>query len=251
MSQQYGRVDSMSRSVLLIDDDVELGQLIEIILNPVGVTVEQAYSGLEGLKKFYEIRPDLVILDVNMPGMNGFEVCSRLRELSSVPILMLTARTNDSDLLRGFNLGVDDYVKKPFNRNELEARSRALLRRSTNNSQKQLYVDSYIDSVLEIDLAAETVRLLGRVVELSRREYTLLACLVRNQDTVVPHSELIREVLGEYQINATSTLSFYICYLRKKLEDGQHGHEYIHTNWGLGYWFEARKEEKVASVRGN
>jgi two-component system KDP operon response regulator KdpE len=241
----------MSKKGLLIDDDVELGKLVEIILNPMGVTVDQAYSGLEGLKKFYEIRPDLVLLDVNLPGMNGFEVCARLRELSNVPILMLTARTSETDLLRGFNLGVDDYVKKPFNKNELEARSRALLRRSDNDGQKHLCIHYYVDPVLEIDLSAETVRLFGRVVDLSHREYTLLACLVRNQDSLVPHSELIREVLGEYQINATSTLSLYICYLRKKLEDGQHGHEYIHTNWGQGYWFETRKEEKVASVQGN
>src|SRR5512135_2490372 len=121
----------MIKKVLIIDDDLELGGIVRVILEPVNVVLFQAHSGPEGLKKLYEIQPDLVILDVVMPGMNGFELCTRIRELSSVPILMLTARANEKDLLHAFSLGVDDFVKKPFNKNELEARVRALLRRSS------------------------------------------------------------------------------------------------------------------------
>ena len=234
----------MGKKVLLIDDDQELGKLVELILRPVDVTVYQAYSGTEGLKKSYMIQPDLIILDIMLPEMDGFEVCSRLRELASMPILMLTARANESDMLHGFRLGADDFVGKPFNRNELEARVRALLRRSNNKNTKELsYIHSYMDPVLEIDLSCETVKLFGQVVELSPKEYNLLACLVREHDKIVSHRKLVQEIWGEYQMNSTSILSFYICYLRKKLEDGQHGHEYIRTNWGRGYWFETRKEE--------
>ena len=126
----------------------------------------------------------------------------------------------------------------------MEARVRALLRRSNNKNTKELsYIHSYMDPVLEIDLSCETVKLFGQVVELSPKEYNLLACLVREHDKIVSHRKLVQEVWGEYQVNSTSILSFYVCYLRKKLEDGQHGHEYIRTNWGRGYWFETRKEE--------
>lgn len=233
----------MGKKVLMIDDDPEMGRLVAIILHCLDITVYQAYSGVEGMRKSYEIHPDLIILDIMMPEMDGFEVCIRLRELTNVPILILTALTNESTMLRAFSLGADDFVKKPFDRNELEARVRALLRRSYNNVNGQSYIHSYMDSVLEVDLSCETVKLLGQMVELSCREYSLLACLVREQGKIVSHRELMREIWGEYQPNGRSVLSFYVCYLRKKMEDGQHGHEYIRTSWGRGYWFEVRKEE--------
>lgn len=233
----------MGKKVLLIDDDPELGRLVEMILRPIEITVYQAYSGPQGLKKAYTLHPDLVILDVMMPEMDGFEVCSRLREMASMPVLMLTARTSESDMLRGFSVGVDDFVKKPFNQNELEARVRALLRRSNVAAKEPAYIHSYGDAVLEVDLSRQTVKLHGDVVELSPREYELLAYLVREQGKIISHRELSRELWGEFQLNGDSAVSLYICYLRKKLQDGQHGHEYIRTNWGRGYWFEARKEE--------
>jgi two-component system KDP operon response regulator KdpE len=233
----------MAKKVLLIDDDLELGEIIKVILEPVDIVLFQAHSGIEGLRKSYEIHPDLIIQDIMMPGMDGFELCSRIRELSNVPILMLTARTCENDLLRAFNLGVDDFVKKPFNKNELEARVRALLRRSNGTEAREPAQIHYGDSVLEVDLCSKTVRLLGQVVELSPKEYSLLACLVREQGRIISHQELVREVWGEYQANYDSIVSLYVCYLRKKLKDGQYGHEYLRTNWGRGYWFEGRIEE--------
>lgn len=233
----------MAKKVLLIDDDLELGEVIKIILEPVEIILFQAHAGLEGLRKSYEIHPDLIIIDIMMPGMDGFELCTRIRELSNVPILMLTARTCETDLLRAFNLGVDDFVKKPFNKNELEARVRALLRRSNGVSARERAQFHYMDPVLDVDLFSKTVRLLGQVVELSPREYSLLACLVREQGKIMSHRELVRDIWGEYQTNYDSIISLYICYLRKKLRDGQYGHEYIRTNWGRGYWFEGRIEE--------
>jgi two-component system KDP operon response regulator KdpE len=234
----------MGKKILVIDDDPELGRLIEMILSSVEVTIYQAYSGAEGLKKAYEIHPDLVILDISMPDMDGFQVCVRLRELVSIPVLMLTARVSDKDMIHGFDVGVDDFVKKPFNKNELEARVRALLRRSNvpQPGDNSSYIKAYTDSVLEIDLTSRTVKLFGKIVELSSKEYGLLAFLVREQGKIMSHHELVREVWGELYTNGAALSSLYIYYLRKKLLDGQHGHQYIHTLWGRGYWFEPRKD---------
>lgn len=233
----------MNQKVLLIDDEPEWGRMVEAVLRPLEITVYQAYSGPQGLKTAYEFHPDLVILDIVLPEMDGFEVCLRLREMACMPILMLTARTSDKDMLRGFSVGVDDFVKKPFRGAELEARVRALLRRSSKSLPETLYLHSYSDSFLEIDLSSQTVKLRGEVVELSPREYAVLACLVRERQRLVTHRELIRDVWGEFQINAASLVSLYIHYLRKRLEDGKHGHRYIRTQWGRGYWFESRKED--------
>jgi DNA-binding response OmpR family regulator len=229
----------MRHKVLIVDDDPELGGLIEAVLRPVEPTIYQAYSGSDGLKMAYQIHPDLIILDIMMAGMNGFEVCTRLRELSSTPVLMLTGRSNEADMLHGFNVGADDFVRKPFRKDELEARVRALLRRSKErNSREASCIKAYSDPILNIDLISRTVKLLGKIVQLSPREYDVLACLVREQGKVVSHREIVREVWGELYSTAPAISSLYVCYLRKKLEDGQHDHQYIHTLWSRGYWFE-------------
>lgn len=234
----------MGKKILLIDDDPELGKLVDVILRPMDLTVYQSYSGPDGLKKSYDIHPDLVILDIMMPGMDGFSVCARLREMSSVPVLMLTARTDQHDMLRGFNVGVDDFVRKPFNKNEFEARVRALLRRSHAHASKEAsYILAYEDPFLAIDLSTEMVRLNGEIVELSPHEYGMLAHLVREQGKIVSKHELSREVWGDLVPGSLSNPSLYVFYLRRKIQDGQHGHRYIHTLWGRGYWFEPRKEE--------
>ena len=235
----------MNKKVLVIDDDPELGKLIDAILKPLGLTAYLAYSGMDGLKKAYAIHPDLIILDINMPDLNGFEVCSRLREFSNIPILMLTARFHENDMLHSFRVGVDDFLGKPFNKNELQARIRALLRRSSSNQNASgnSYITAYIDPVLDIDLSTKTIKLLGKIVELSPKEYDLLACLVREQGKILSHHELAREVWGDMYANDPSETSLYIYYLRKKLKDGQHGHRYIRTHWGRGYWFASRNEE--------
>jgi len=240
----------MTAKVLLIDDDPELGKLVDIVLRPIGITLYQAYSGLDGLRHVYALQPDLVILDIMMPEMDGFEVCSRIRELADMPILMLTARISDSDTLQGFRVGADDFIKKPFNKNELEVRVRALLRRPPHSCAEGVTVHSYNDSVLEIDLSTCTVKLCGDPVRLSPREYRLLAYLVSMQGRVATYDELMQDVWGQPQINAASLVALYVFYLRKKLHDGHHGHQYIRTNWGKGYWFAARREAEVAPLGG-
>lgn len=234
----------MGKKVLLVDDDPDLGRLVEMILHSIDITVYQSMSGTEGLKNIYEIHPDLVILDIMMPEMNGFDVCMRLREMTDVPVLMLTARCTENDILRAFNVGADDYIKKPFNKNEFEARVRALLRRSNNHKVGAAsYILSYEDSFLNIDLNTKIVKLCGEIVELSPREYSLLAYLVREQGKIVSNRELTRNIWGDPVSCSQTYPSLYVYYLRKRLQDGKYGHKYIHTHRGRGYWFEPRKEE--------
>jgi two-component system KDP operon response regulator KdpE len=235
--------DVLGKKILLIDDDHDLGRLVDVILHPLEMTIYQSYSGHDGLRKFYEVHPDLVILDVMMPDLDGFDVCARLRDMSSVPILMLTSRAGQHDMLHGFSVGADDFVRKPFNKSEFEARIRALLRRSHDRvTSEPSYILAYEDSVLSIDLSTETVKLNDEILELSPREYDVLACLVREQGKIVSKHELAKGVWGDTTPIGLSNPSLYVFYLRKKIQDGSHGHHYIHTLWGRGYWFEPRKE---------
>ena len=226
----------MNKKVLVIDDDPTLGKLLELVLQPLELSVCLAYSGEEGLKQAYMVHPDLVILDISMPGMDGFEVCSRLREFTNTPVMMLTGRVHENDMLHGFNVGANDYLRKPFSKIELAARVRALLQRG--GPVQPSYITAYSDAVLDINLASKTVKVKGHFVELSPKEYDLLACLVREPGVCVSHRELARKVWGELCVNDPAESSLYIYYLRKKLQDGKHGHQYIRTQWGRGYWFE-------------
>lgn len=237
MMQRVGEVIVGSR-ILVIDDDPDIVELLTLVLKPEGFIICHAYDGKEGLKKAYELHPDLVILDIMMPHIDGWEVCTSLRELTDVPILMLTARSTDVDVVRGLMSGADDYMKKPFSKAELEARIQALLRRKTSRGRSTSSgISHYTDKLLNIDLDAQVVELEGRAIDLSTTEYSLLACLVRNMGKVVTHSQLIREVWGSEYGDMSGTLSLYIHYLRKKMEDSQHAHQYVHTQWGRGYCF--------------
>jgi DNA-binding response OmpR family regulator len=244
--------NQLTPKVLIIDDDAAFGKLVELILKSLNLSVYLAYSGEEGLKKAYKIHPDLAILDINLPGMDGFEVCSRLREFSSFPIMMLTARVHENDVLHGFNVGANDYLKKPFSKVEFEARVRALLRRASHQSIDETpEITSYTDSVLEIDLVTKIVRVMGKVIDLSPKEYELLACLVREQGLILSRRELVREVWGDLCVNDPAESSLYIYYLRKKIKDCQFGHQYIRTHWGRGYWFEPRSVKFIESDESN
>lgn len=235
--EHIGGTNIVSR-ILVVDDDPDIAKLLTTILRPQGFVVYQACDGKEGLKNAYELHPDLIILDVMMPYIDGWDACIRLRELTDVPILMLTARAAEADMLRAFTLGADDYLKKPFSRAELEARVRALLRRKKSHNENENSGSShYADKLLNINLETQVVELEGRPLDLSATEYSLLTCLVRNRGRTVTHSQLLREVWGCEYGNLSTTLTLYICYLRKKLEDSQHGHQYIHTQWGRGYCF--------------
>lgn len=225
----------MNDSVLIIDDDETLTKMLAKWLHAKGYDIQIAASGREGLEKARNSSPDLVVLDVMMPEMDGFETCNRLREFSNVPVLMLTAKTTEEDLIRGFQNGADDYVKKPFSFMELELRISAILKRANMKDEQPVLFD---DGTLKIDLDRQHVYRKSELIHLTPTEYKLLSCLVRNQGGVISHEGLLRDVWGEAYTDATACLSLYIRYLREKLEENPSEPKYIRTKWGIGYWFD-------------
>jgi DNA-binding response OmpR family regulator len=231
------------RRILIVEDDPTLGSLLVGRLREVGYDTLLAADGTEGLRLALERPPDLVILDLILPGMEGWEVCRRLREAGDTPILMLTARTDPADVVRGLELGADDYVRKPFEPAELEARVLALLRRSNGVAPSARTL--YDDDVLSIDPARRLVTRYGAPVRLTPTEFRLLVYLAARPDQVVSHAELLSEVWGPAYAEDTSVLAVYVRYLREKLEDDPHNPDYVRTEWGVGYRFHA--DERAAT----
>jgi DNA-binding response OmpR family regulator len=223
-------------TILVIDDDPETLKLLEVILERAGARVVAARDAEQGLRRFYEHRPDLVILDVMMPGRDGWEVCRDLRRLSAVPIMMLTVLDETRDALRGLDAGADDYVTKPFSPQLLVARAGALLRRAARPSTQErgtLYDDGY----LAIDLVRQQVRVAQQPVRLTPTEYKLLAYLVRHTGQVLSREQILGHVWGSECLGSTEYLHVYIYRLRKKLEPDPDHPRYLFTEPGMGYRF--------------
>lgn len=227
----------MATKILIVEDDPALIRMLATHLESRGFDVLSASRGREGLRLAFEHRPALVLLDVMMPGMDGWETCERLRELSDVPIIMITAKAEETDLLKGFRLGVDDYLTKPFSLKELLARIRAVLRRADHDSDAEGKV--YDDGYLRVDLERNQVFRSGELVTLTPTEFRLLECLVENKGRVVPHEELLERVWGAEYSGATDSLALYVRYLRKKIEPDPGEPRYVLNRWGMGYWFHA------------
>ena len=222
--------------ILIIDDDQDLAKIVQLSLDQEGYQTVIATSGLEGLQEAYRVQPNLVILDIMMPGMDGWEVCRRLVEISNVPILMLTAKGTEADIVKGLQLGADDYLTKPFSVAELVARVQALLRRAASQSETDR---SSIFSIgnLTIDLNRRLVMRDGELVDLTPTEFKLLECFVTHRDRVLPHRFLLTEVWGPEYIDETNYLKLYVRYLRRKLEEDPADPQLIVTEWGIGYRF--------------
>ena len=222
--------------ILAIDDDTTLLKLLKQSLGKAGYHVTTATNGLDGLKKMYEDRPDLIILDVMMPYMDGWETCRRIREMSQIPIIMLTAKDEEADKIKGFECGVDDYVTKPFSFAELTARVSAVLHR-TRQQPPQHMPAIYQVGDLTIDLENRQVTKKGKLLDLTPTEYRLLATLVENTSRVLSHEQLLTQVWGPEYIDDTGYVKRYIWYLRQKLEDDPSNPRYILTERGFGYRF--------------
>jgi two-component system KDP operon response regulator KdpE len=221
--------------LLLIDDDVTLIKALEIYLVRAGYIVTMANNGAEGLKQLYAQRPDMVILDVMMPQMDGWETCQRIREMSTVPVIMLTARGQESDRVMGLKMGADDYVAKPFSLKELEARIEAILRRTQAVPEKAKARVVYVTNDLIVDAERWEVRKNGEHVEMTSTELRLLFYLVENAGRVLSHRQLLENVWGpEYADNAEYT-KLFIWRLRQKVEDDPAHPKYILTERGVGY----------------
>ena len=226
----------MSVRVLVVDDDKTLLRFLKEYLEREKYEVFTADRGLKGLRIFYDERPDMVVLDIMMPGMDGWEVCARIRELSEIPIIMLTAKAAESDKLRGFKLGVDDYITKPFSLEELSARMRAILSRTS--AQREGEVATYRVGQIVVDMRKREVRLKEEALNLTPTEFRLLAILAKRAGEAVEQNELIAEVWGEYRRGGGSTLRRYIWLLRQKIEDDPKRPRRLVTVRGYGYRLE-------------
>jgi len=225
----------MSDTILLIDDDETLLELLAEQVHMAGYDVLQANRGEEGIKLALEKEVDLVVLDVMMPGVDGWEVCRQLRHASDVPILMLTAKGEEIDKLRGFHLGVDDYVIKPFSFAEVVARIHALLARTHRNVSKARHLTT---GDLTIEFDQHKVTLGGELVELSPTEYHLLETLARNAYHTLPTEQLVVQVWGDTYAGEVEHVKRYIWALRKKIEHDPGDPKHIITERGFGYRFE-------------
>ena len=222
--------------ILVVDDEHRMIHFIRMNLDLEGFSVHEAYDGKDALDQIRKVMPDLVILDVMMPKMDGFETLALLRENSNVPVIMLTARGEENDRVRGLELGADDYVTKPFSPRELVSRVRAVLRRvepPKGGGGEAIQVDDR----LRIDFDRHEIFVNNELVKLRPTEYRLLYHLVQNAGWVVSHDQLLAKVWGyEYQ-SETHYLRLYVNYLREKLESDPRDPKYILTERGVGYRF--------------
>jgi DNA-binding response OmpR family regulator len=228
----------LRNKILVIDDDLTLQQTIAENLRALGYEVDAASKAVEGLQKAYGSKPDLIILDVMLPGMDGWQTCQRFREMSNVPIMMLTALGTEDNVVKGLELGADDYLVKPVTLKELGARVKALLRRAYTNQGQSAEISRIIQHEgLVIDFDKHEVMLQERRIDLSPTEFRLLSCLVKHKGRVLPHDFLLKQVWGQEYAGELDHLRLYISYLRKKIEENPSKPELIQNEWGVGYRF--------------
>jgi DNA-binding response OmpR family regulator len=223
-------------SVLLVDDDRDLIDVLTYILRREGYEVVAAYDGQQGWDQFQAANPDLVVLDANMPGLDGMEVCRRIREVSSAPVIMLTARTDEADIVKALGLGADDYITKPFSPRQLVARVKAVLRRaqafsgSASPSGDQLTVGD-----LALDLRTRTFARAGEEIRLTPIEFKILHYLMLNRGRVLTNSAIVEHVWGFSAAGNEDLVKVHIHRLRQKLEPDPQNPEYVRTVPSVGY----------------
>jgi DNA-binding response OmpR family regulator len=225
--------------VLVIDDDEDIRSLVAELLQRAGLEVDQAGDGRSGLRAFHQSPPDLVVLDVSMPDLDGWQTLERIRDLSDVPVMMVTARGAELERVRGLQAGADDYLVKPFGRQELVARVQALLRRARPSGDDRQ--DTYADDRITIDFAQRAVNYDGREVALTPLEFKLLAAFVRNPRQVLSREQLLQLVWGNAYGVSGDQVKLYVGYLRRKLDPEQPDRVPIETVRGFGYRYQAAR----------
>ncbi len=230
----------MAKKTLIIDDDTIFLKLADQVLTPHGFEVLKAGSGQEGLRLLFTEKPDLVLLDVVMPGMDGWQTCQRIRELSDVPIIMLTGKQKaEEDIVRGLDYGADEYLFKPVGNRELVARVRAVLRRVELPSPAEAKREvTYADDFLTVDIAERKVMVKGERVKLTPREFRLFALLVEKAGHILSHKQLLEKVWGWEYTDDLDYVRIYISHLRQKIEPDPTLPRYIITEPGVGYYFQ-------------
>ena len=226
-------------SVLVIEDEADIRQLLRTLLEREGFDVAEAAEGREGVRLFHQKHPDIVILDVGLPDLDGWQVLERIRDMSDVPVLMLTAMSAERDKVRGLNAGADDYLTKPFSRVELLARLQAISRRQVRGNEP---VTTFEDGQVHVDFAHQEVTIDGVAVVLTPTEYRLLATLVRHQGQVLSSDQLIELAWDDPSGLAPSRVKYAVLRLRRKLGWGEQDEGPIETVRGFGYRYKARSK---------
>jgi DNA-binding response OmpR family regulator len=228
----------------VVDDEERMVRFIRMNLEHDGFLVSEAFNGKQAIQRLRDVSPDLILLDVMMPDLDGFEVLQMVREISSVPVIMLTAKGEEDDRIRGLELGADDYVPKPFNPRELVSRVKAVLRR-TEGASGSMHGLIEVDEHLKMDFDRREIWKDGKLVKLRPTEYRLLYHLVQNAGWVVSHDQLLAKVWGYEYRDEPHYVRLYINYLREKLEDDPSNPRYILTERGVGYRFvDFRRQNK-------
>ena len=227
-----------AQTVLIADDDAQIRELLELYLVKEGFAVEQAADGAEAILKAQQLKPDLIILDIMMPVLDGMEVCRQVRKFSRVPVIMLTARVEDEDRIMGLELGADDYVAKPFNPRELIARVKAVLRRAQGNEPAASGVDVLNFANLRINRSEYVATAAGATVQLTAKEMDLLWHLASHPGRVFSREQLLESVWGYEYFGDTRTVDTHIKRIRHKLGVQEDSPWDIKTVWGVGYKFE-------------
>jgi len=227
---------SESARLLVVDDEPDIRGLVRDVLSRAGYVVDEAPDGRTALRRLFEAPPELVILDVSMPELDGYATLERIRDLSDVPVIMLTARTQELERVRGLTTGADDYVAKPFGRQELLARIQALLRRAGSTT----VTEAYADELLEIDYGQRRVTVDGRETQLTPLEFKLLSAFVQHPNQVLSRDQLLELVWGDPYGISGDQVKLYVGYLRKKLVPGAPESAPIETVRGFGYRYRRR-----------
>lgn len=228
----------MAYSILLIDDDASLHQLLGQYLEDVDFQMFHAESGMEGLKLLFDHRPDIILLDVMMPRMDGWETCRRIRELTDVPVIFLTAKSDEPSRLEGFRLGADDFIAKPFSFAELTARVEAVLRRTHKMpASGKAENDSLVCGPFELDHSRRRATKNGEPLELTPTEYKLLETLMTRANTIFTQTQLVTAVWGPEYADDTGYIRRYVWHLRQKIEDDPNHPQHLLTERGFGYRF--------------
>lgn len=232
----------MSENILVVDDEKEIADLIELYLKNDGYTVYKFYNGMDALKCIEETKLDLAVLDVMLPDINGFHICRKIREKHFYPVIMLTAKVEDSDKIMGLTLGADDYITKPFNPLEVAARVKTQLRRykryNSSAQETQEKAHEYDIRGLTINNDNHKCFLFGRELQLTPIEFSILWYLCERQGVVVPSEELFEAVWKEKYFNNNNTVMAHIGRLREKMNEPAKNPKFIKTVWGVGYTIE-------------
>jgi DNA-binding response OmpR family regulator len=234
-----------AKRVLVVDDEPRMRRFIHMNLDLEGYQVLEANNGLEAVTRVREDLPDLVLMDVMMPEMDGFEALREIRQFSNVPVIMLTVKADEDDKVRGLELGADDYITKPFGPREMASRIKAVLRRSEMPAAAEQSIIR-VDDRLQIDFNHRQVIVDGRAIKLRPTEYRLLYHLVNNAGWTMPHETLLAKVWGHEYRDETHYLRLYITYLRQKIEENPANPQYILTERGIGYRFVDFKNKEHA-----